>query len=700
MGENQRMSVMMCTVGLDPAPVALAVLTCEPAPTQVHLVCSDSSRPVADRLVALLGERRPRTAFTVLSVGSGVSWRSCYLALADQAPTSPYLLDYTGGTTSMSMAAVKVHLERHHEVGGGADLRSYVDEQSGTHITDAGAVSALRTESVTIGFLARLHGVTFTRPTVLRAEDFPAVREDGTRLAFIEATRQALLAYEITDAWRTAWDTLAMGTIVDELRTAGGSSESAQSGRFVELMSLAAAVATNQWDEIIFAGKAGDHSEFDVLVRRGHRLVCIESKSRIQQAKDAVGHRMSTALSMLGSATRTHFHLLAKPHLGDAAATLRTNLLGFGQEIEAWKQQVFELQRIRLIHNYTPADGSVLTEEACDDPGDPITAAIVLLRRDLPEPFLTDGRRPATAHRHPIPQAIDTVLNRAVVMTALGGSRMLSALIIDNDPGRTVVTVGPRALSRLVPRGGSRVAVETSDLAASSVWRAACDSLPEAVIPTASKKSAGAGLLRYAHESGAAIEHILPRGRRELENGVVVPMTTPPRWDGLLTDSGYRPHTPGTEPWEGQNHALYDLRAVRGVVARWAGVEGATVYLSEDLRARLVAPVVITCRFLAFAVTSPFGGKKIGWDSARSFTAGQATVLDSRFGPAVRTWIAMSDDIHRQWLQKRQRPVWEPVWARLQILSGVDREHLAAPPWTLAELDATIGKFLDVAPPR
>lgn len=695
----------MCTVGLNPAPVALAVLTCEPSPTEVHLVCSDSSRPIADRLAVLLGELRPETVFTVLPIGPGISWRSCYRALAGQAPDAPYLLDYTGGTTSMSMAAVKVHLERHSSAAGGAELRSYVDEQSGTCVTDAGSVTGLRTDSVTIDFLARLHGVTFTRPTVLRPDDVPAVRDDRVRDAFVDATRQALDAYEVTTAWLTAWDTLGMGTVFDTLQAAGGSSESNRKGRIVELISLAAAISSNQWDEIVFGGEAADRSQFDVLVRRGHRLVCVESKSGILDAKDALGHRMSTALTMLGGATRTHFHLLMKPGTGGAAARARANLIRFGQEIESWKKQVPELQRIRLVHNCTPADGAVLVADAREEPADPVIAMIELLRRDLPAPSLADGRRSATPSdasspaRTPAPE-----LRRAVLMTAMGGSRMLSALIADNDPARTVLAVGPRELFRLALHGPSTVPVRTGDLAARSVWRAAWNSLPEAVIPTASKKSAGAGLLRYAHESGAAIEHILPRGQREFGNGVVIPMNVPPRWHTLLTESGYRPHIPGAEAWEGQHHSLFDLPTLRGVVERWESVDGTTVYLSEDLRARLIAPVVITRGFLAFAVTSPFARKDTdtdpNWAVGRSFTAAQATVLDTRFGPTVRTWVAIPDTIGHRWQQAQQLPEWEHLWARLQMLSGVDSENPIAPPWTLPALHEAIGVFLGTHPDR
>lgn len=406
---------------------------------------------------------------------------------------------------------------------------------------------------------------------------------------------------------------------------------------------------------------------------------------------------MSTTLSTFGGAARVHLHLLPRSQKDQDAAT------AFDAEIRSWKKTIPDLQRLQVIHTRTPAAPQAhLAPDA--SPPDPVTAMIGHLRRDLPAASAADGRgRLATPDSRDSPgtRTQPPLLNRGTVMTAVGGSEVLTALVADNEPVRTVVLVGPpsllKPLAKGVLEGTSAAMIDIGDLSARSVWLAARNRRPETVIPTVSKKSAGAGLLRYAHECGAAIEHLLPRGSRELGSGAVVPMTTPPRWPALLTtEAGYRRHPRGTQAWPGQTHSLFDLPTLRTVVDHWARTDGVTVYISGDLRSRLVAPVVITHGFLAFAVTSYLVGDKPKWALARSFTAAQATVLEARFGPAIRTWVAMSEQVHRLSLLRDQVPEWTRLWQRLQMLSGVDEEHLQAPPWTIPELHRTIGTFLGI----
>lgn len=715
-GTDRRMTVLMCTVGLNPTPVALAVFCCTPSPTRVMLVCSTSSAQVGNRIKEVLTPLQPGTRFDVHVVGAGVSWRSTYDELSNLAPHERYRLDYTGGTTSMSMAAVKIHLER-HEPDGGASLRTYVDEQTGTSVTDDGSSAALDTGSVSIELLAELHNITH-RPRAVLTGPVHGIEGQDDRRRFIDGIENTLHAWQdlqaqrtpaerraqvgnlpqarrIAEDWSAEWDRIGLREQFSSLRPPPEATYSKVAGSFLEWISLAAAVACTGWDEIVFNGvnqEDGDEkaSEFDVIVRRGHRLVCIETKTQVNEARDGIGHRMSTAHGTFGGATRVHIHCLPAPSADpEQNKKIYDPLQDFGEEIDRGKRHIPELQRIHLLHTYSQVEAP--GELNPPDHVHPVAAMIARLNADLPAPSTAGGH----THSAGAPPRAGGTVRRGTVMTALGGSDLLTTLIVDNDPGRTVMVAGPRTTVRHALRRGLRfTSAETTDLGAVGTWEAAWSNMPEAVVVTASKKSAGAGLLRYAHESGAAIEHLLPRGQRELGNSAIQELGVAPRWDYLLDACGYLRHHSG-QPWGEQTHTLHDLLTLREVVNRWCTVPGVAVYVSRDLRQRLVAPVVITYAFLAFAVTAPFGGKKPDFPLARSFVAAQATILDARFGSSVRVWVAMSGRVHRQW-SATPRPDWARQWDRMQMLSGMDEEHLSAPPWTLDELDTAIAAFLGI----
>lgn len=696
---------MICTVGLNPTPVALAVLTSKPRPDDVLLVCSTASQPVADRLIEVLGALLPDTAFRSFPVGSGASWRATYAALVGEMPEPPYLLDYTGGTTSMTMAAVKLHLEDHESVAaGGASLRSYIDEQSGEQVYDSGAATGVDTAVLTINLLALLHCIELSLDTVLGKPKLILPQDKQLVETFVDATRSAVQKQAITDEWEAAWCGIGLGEVFARLRPTPEATKSEREGVFVELVSLAAAIASGCCEEIAFDVEAREDaqddviSQFDVIARSGHRVVCIESKKGYLDTRDDLGHRMSTALKVFGGAARVQIHLLSTPDN-------QLPLTAYEQEVNSWKHAIPELDRVHLIHTFSkPSAADLRGHSASRSTGrgvDPLGAMIERLRLDLPAPSPAIGR--SVPDQGVLPM---TKPEFGTVMVAVGGSPILNGLILDNE-SRTVHVAGPRQTTQRVTAGSAVELADTTNLSAHAVWRAAWTKQPEAVLPTSSKKSAAAGLLRYAHESGAAIEHLLPRGEREFGNGITSPLSVPPRWHALLTDPGrrraqgprglYQPY--GTDGAVWQPDTLIERVVLQDLAARWSGVDGVAVFLATDIGVRATAPVIVTHRFHAFAVGSPFGGNTIKWPLARSLTALQATVLNARFGPAVRTWVALTDRA-RDECDATQRDRWFALWDRLHMLSGVEEGDLAGAPWTAADLDAEIARYLGTAPPE
>lgn len=712
LGFNWPVSALICTVGLNPTPVALAVLTSTPIPNDVLLVCSTASQTVGDRLIDVLAALVPHTVFRSLQVGSGVSWRATYAAMADKMPDSPYRLDYTGGTTSMTMAAVKIHLEEHHSaVDGGASLRSYIDEQSGEQVCDSGTATAVDTAVLTIAVLASLHDVDVSLGAVLRTSELVYVRDKQRAASFVEATRSAVQAQTITEQWTAAWSSIGLGEVFARLRPPPDAKKSTREGTFVELVSLAAAIASGCCDEIAFDVHASDDAQFDVIVRSGHRVVCIESKKGYLDARDDLGHRMNSGLHVFGSAARVQIHVLAN-------ADKRPFLAAYDVEIDSWKRSMPELDRVHLIHTFSapssagnrriPASRSAMRQTdprtlGNESNADPFGAMIERLRLDLPAPSSAIGRGPVLDRISPPP--VQPVFG--TVMIAIGGSPLLTGLILDNET-RTLQVVGPRQTVRRVTTGSAVELVDTENLSARAVWQAAWAKQPEAVLPTPSKKSAAAGLLRYAHESGAAIEHLLPRGVREFGNGSIASLNVPPRWQHLLTESErgrgapglpgpYQPYSGDGTYWQGTD-SLIECDVLLDLAARWSDVDGVEVFVSTDIGMRAVAPVIITHHFVAFAVGSPFRGKDVKWPLARSLTAIQATVLNNRFGPAVRTWVAVTDRAQGT-SDAGQREKWNALWVRLHVLSGIDEKHAPIAPWTAADLDEDIARFLGSARP-
>ena len=692
---------MICTVGLNPTPVALAVLTSKPHPDDVLLVCSTASQPVADRLIEVLGALLPGTVFRSFPVGSGVSWRATYAALVGEMPEPPYRLDYTGGTTSMTMAAVKLHLEDHESVAaGGASLRSYIDEQSGEQVYDSGAATGVDTAVLTIKLLALLHGIELSLDTVLGKPELVLPQDKQLVETFVDATRSAVEKQSITDEWEAAWCGIGLGEVFARLRPPPEATKSEREGVFVELVSLAAAIASGCCEEIAFDVNARDDAQFDVIARSGHRVVCIESKKGYLDARDDLGHRMSTVLKIFGGAARVQIHLLSTPDK-------QPFLTAYEQEIDSWKHSIPELDRVHLIHTFSKpsaADHRHHSASRSTERGvDPLGAMIERLRLDLPAPSPAIGRSVPDQH---IPLTMKPEFG--TVMIAVGGSPILNGLILDNE-SRTVHVAGPKQTTRRVTAGSAVELAHTTNLSARAVWRAAWTKQPEAVLPTSSKKSAAAGLLRYAHESGAAIEHLLPRGEREFGNGRISPLSVPPRWHALLTESGrgrrahgspglYQPYGADGAVWQ-KPDTLIERDVLQDLAARWSGVDGVTVFLATDIGVRANAPVIVTHRFRAFAVGSPFGGNKIKWPLARSLTAVQATVLNARFGPAVRTWGALTDRA-REECDAGQQATWFALWKRLHLLSGIEEDDLPDAPWTATDLDAEIARFLGTAPPE
>ncbi|MFG1770761.1 hypothetical protein ACGFIX_14400 [Nocardia salmonicida] len=323
-------TVLVATVGLNPLPVVLAILTKRPA--HVVLVHSNGSQAIADRVKRLVESIAtwPRESVWVTLVRCGAATEftatkdALEQGLARARVVAPYLLDYTGGNKIMTVVAVWTHLRDHD--GDGGQWRSYVDHSVGQVVTGSNEPGAGRADvdstGLTLQSMAELHGFdiagTPIDPVVAAALDTTALcelitesdrasqhnelnRVNRSLAVFmkraglpIEADDQSISPSADRFDFRARLRGLVREVIAVHLIARGA----VGSGKSVEIVHSARLTGTHQQSD-------DDSTEFDVLVRDGHRVLNVEVKSSALRARETLGQRVVYSRLVFGGATTT-----------------------------------------------------------------------------------------------------------------------------------------------------------------------------------------------------------------------------------------------------------------------------------------------------------------------------------------------------------------------------------------------------------
>ena len=297
------MSVLVASVGLSPVPVALSIMTL--IPDHVILVCSQQSRPEADRIRATVRTRNPEMTFgdyltvTDAALADLALMRQEILeglpdllrVASGSSEPREYMLAYTGGSSEMVCALVDHHL-RHHGKNRG-DLRFYVDLGNSVLRRDSGSavnrVREFRLSSVlTVRERAALNGYELSGrergsaalpPTgdIVRWQDEGDVYEENVR-----DFRECFGAFHPPPA--AAADRYADTATVVEGDGSEAQVLSACSGLVSALRAASTAAAGPSDIELWWGcrpfqpGEKNPVCELDAVLRVGNRIVVVEVK--------------------------------------------------------------------------------------------------------------------------------------------------------------------------------------------------------------------------------------------------------------------------------------------------------------------------------------------------------------------------------------------------------------------------------------
>jgi len=325
---------LVATVGLNPLPVALAILTLRPA--SVHLLCSKSSLEEAGRIATVVGAIYAESGRTapvfmppvVISAddleGAASTLDEYFVSLAP-----PFRLDYSGGTKVMTIAAVTAHMQHHGDYDErGGRWRTIVDDTAGAVIdgSASGRRQTADSEGLTIGRIAELHGYTLTG-TPLATEGVAELEQPivdiYTRLGEVDdrsngdlahsVNRSELLAPFANDVRTSA---RAIGVEADESRLSKASDLRGQWRELLTAHLLMHLLAEDRnaracVSEVLFdaqlksdefpAGGAKD-AQFDLIVRSGHRVLTLEVKSNARDAVEFLSERLIPSRWPFGTA--------------------------------------------------------------------------------------------------------------------------------------------------------------------------------------------------------------------------------------------------------------------------------------------------------------------------------------------------------------------------------------------------------------
>ncbi len=302
--------VLVVTVGTSPMPVllALAANAAEVSLAGVVLLHSDETAGVAERVRLAVGFAQteiPLSRVRTVGIGADASDVAAVVSAVEEQfielepslpPASPIgqdedepsvgvqwgsgrrvLLDYTGGTKSMTVGVVGWHDRR----GGAPADRSYVDATHDVLRRDDGTWEPVHPPVwLTLGVIATAHGYTLTPDS-----------RSGTSKAGDDAEQQVATAVtrlvkdHVTHAARHGCPSCAalLGGVHDV-------------GNHVEIAKNVAARRLRGGERF---------TEFDVVLRWGHHVVCIETKTSGDRAVWESGWAVRRGDTVFGSGAAT-----------------------------------------------------------------------------------------------------------------------------------------------------------------------------------------------------------------------------------------------------------------------------------------------------------------------------------------------------------------------------------------------------------
>ncbi|KOX19142.1 CRISPR-associated protein [Nocardiopsis sp. NRRL B-16309] len=385
------------------------------------LVASDGTLRVARRVAAAVEALTDTASVRVLSVGPDPhDFRAAEDTLAAvhrSLGARPWFLDYTGGTKVMSVAAALFHdralpADRHPPT---RRWRHYLDagrDALRTH-DPAWPERPIATGRVDLRTLARVHGAEW-------CED----RDPEPVRLVAQGGRQALDARypDLSPAVRRG--VIAEGRVLSHLRR-----------------HLAAAPDT----EVLGPRRVADPfhadgsiADFDALVRHGHRVLCVEAKTRPGDVVGRAGWTVAKARRVFGTAAQVLF-----VHSGPAVPSLREQITAVNpaltaRQVHVWSMADFlgrltSFDDLRAAFFPPPAPLRTPVRQGAEPEPEPA-------RGPTPEPAPAPEHaspptsRPRPPERHPGPG------ERPRLVTSLGGSRLgtLTALHA-HRPGRALV---------------------------------------------------------------------------------------------------------------------------------------------------------------------------------------------------------------------------------------------------------------------
>ncbi|RKS07753.1 hypothetical protein DFP74_3437 [Nocardiopsis sp. Huas11] len=399
--DSPRAAVVL--VGRSPTPALLSALTL--SVERLVLLASDGTLPVARRVAAAVEALTDTASVRVLSVGPDPhdfqAAEDALAAVHRSLGGAPWFLDYTGGTKVMSVASALFHEralppDRHPPT---RRWRHYLDpgrDALRTH-DPAWPERPVATGRVDLRTLARVHGAEWS-------ED----RDPEPVRLVAQGGRQALDARYPDLSPMVRRGVIAEGRVLSHLRR-----------------HLAAAPDT----EVLGPRRVADPfhadgsiADFDALVRHGHRVLCVEAKTRPGDVVGRAGWTVAKARRVFGTAAQVLF-----VHTGPAVPSLREQITAVNPALTA--RQVHVWSMTDFLERLTSFDD--LRKAFFPPPAPPRPPARRGARPGADAPPASRPRPPA---RHPGPG------DRPRLITSLGGSRLgtLTALHA-HRPGRALV---------------------------------------------------------------------------------------------------------------------------------------------------------------------------------------------------------------------------------------------------------------------
>lgn len=421
---------LVATVGFSPSAVALAA--CTLFPDEVVLVHTTTSRPDAERLERMLPELGiPSVRRLCCGTGRDLAetWDQLSRGLAD---LRAYRLDHTGGTKLVAACAVRRHIADHGEPGDA--LRSCVDDASGRIMFDGGrAPVPLATDRLTIERVAELHGFALRGHVVRR----PSAVVDPALVAEALAHPHSGEA----DALRTrllnqlAPEQLGRGAKnwVRGVRGAG------RSGAVVEMVVAAAVASLPDIDELAMGVAVpeggGNAAEFDLVLRRGHRIVALEVKESLREASaDVAGMRAARDRVVFGSTARTGLVVRRTAGDDDLWAGIRAAVADLGAPLLGDRLLLRGLDPLRYREDRRGLN---------DEVGRLLGASVV------PTPFRDRVEAPARPIPQPAPASgVTSPPDYDDLIVPVSGTALGVAAALRAARARRVRMIGPNAVRR------------------------------------------------------------------------------------------------------------------------------------------------------------------------------------------------------------------------------------------------------------